>query len=125
MATGAVQFIEFEDDSKELRVTDDARRLLSSLETTVSVCSVAGVYRTGKSFILNQLAGRDATFDTGSSVQACTKGIWMSIVPLDSGASPNNLVLLDTEGLQSIAQSEFTAFPSSPANALLDVSLPD
>eukprot|EP00966_Prymnesium_polylepis_P266380 6153315-Prymnesium_polylepis.1 len=60
-----------------LRSSERRVQCLPALRGTVSVCAVAGVYRTGKSYVLNQLAGRDGAFGTGSTVQACTKGIWM------------------------------------------------
>ena len=99
----AVPFIQVDPNTKALHVTDDARRALSGISTGVSVCAVAGVYRTGKSYILNQLAEHERAFGTGSTVQACTKGIWMFLVTLQTGTT---LVLLDTEGLQSIDQTE-------------------
>ena len=66
----------------------------------------------GKSYILNQLAGCERGFGIGSSVQAHTKGIWIWGAPLAASAAPAatarpaHLLLLDTEGLQSIAQTE-------------------
>ena len=88
-----------------------ARLTFPQLDGTVSVCSVAGVYRTGKSYILNQLASRQSGFGIGSTVQACTKGIWMWGAPLQTGGASTPdaakyMLLLDTEGLQSICQSE-------------------
>ena len=66
--------------------------------------------RTGKSYILNQLAGSDRGFGVGSSVQAKTKGIWLWGAPLkiDNPApgAAQNVLLLDTEGLQSIEATE-------------------
>ena len=47
-----------------------------------------------------------------SSVQACTKGIWIWGAPIhhEAGAAavgaPSNLLLIDTEGLSSIEQTE-------------------
>ena len=103
-------FIQLDSSTGQLRVTDEARALLSKLRGTVAVCAVAGVYRTGKSYILNQLAGRQRVFGVGSSLQACTKGIWMWGAPRKPGCStpgaPNHLLLLDTEGLASISQTE-------------------
>ena len=77
---------------------------------TVGVVAVAGVYRTGKSYILNQLAGTPG-FGVGSTVQAKTKGIWLWGSPLKGSAgqspgAPEHVLLLDTEGLQSISQTE-------------------
>ena len=63
------------------------------------------------SYILNQLAGSaNGGFGIGSSVQACTKGIWLWGAPLSvqkaTPGAPQHLLLLDTEGLQSICQTE-------------------
>jgi len=103
-------FIQLDPKTGQLRVTDEARASLSKLRGTVAVCAVAGVYRTGKSYILNQLAGRQSGFGVGSSVQACTKGIWMWGAPRNLEGStpgaPKHLLLLDTEGLASISQTE-------------------
>lgn len=115
-----------------------------------SVVAAAGLYRTGKSFLLNALlndaslrplddgetgadlggdgsaadgaadgaaeddlarpaAARD--FGVGSSVQACTKGVWLSArrLPdaegLEGDAARRTLVVLDTEGLGSTERS--------------------
>ena len=104
-----IAFIQL-DKAGKLRVTDEARAALSQVRGTVAVCAVAGVYRTGKSYILNQLAGQQQGFGVGSSVQACTKGVWMWGAPLQlQGAAPGapqHLILLDTEGLASISQTE-------------------
>ena len=105
-----VPFIQLDSKTGQLRVTDEARASLSKLRGTVAVCAVAGVYRTGKSYILNQLAGQQSGFGVGSSVQACTKGIWMWGAPLklegNAPGAPKHLLLLDTEGLASISQTE-------------------
>lgn len=64
----------------------------------------------GKSYILNQLAGREYGFGVGGSVQACTKGIWLWGAPIQSQSktpgAPDYVLLLDTEGLQSLNQTE-------------------
>lgn len=42
------------------------------------VIGVAGLYRTGKSYLLNRvLLNRESGFGIGSTINACTKGIWM------------------------------------------------
>lgn len=92
-------------------VTDEAAELLSEIEGDIAVISIAGVYRTGKSFVLNQLAGSTVGFDIGSSVEPCTQGIWMWIVDrkkVDKGLIPDNLtvILLDTEGLASYTKTK-------------------
>jgi hypothetical protein len=101
-------FIQVDPATSKLVVTEEARVALAGLKGSVGVCSVAGLYRTGKSYILNQLAGQDAGFGIGSSVQAHTKGVWVWGAPLEGGTagSPKNILLLDTEGLSSISQTE-------------------
>ena len=99
------------DGQNKLVVTDAARAALSRIDGSIAVCAIAGVYRTGKSYILNQLAGTTAGFCMGSSVQACTKGIWMWGAPLRTPTAaapgaPSHVLLLDTEGLASISQTE-------------------
>lgn len=71
--------------------------------------SIAGVYRSGKSFILNQLAGYKDGFNIGSTVEPCTQGIWMWLV--EDSAQPRGpegcrYLLLDTEGLGSYIKTE-------------------
>ena len=101
--------------TQQLAVTPEARAYLSKLKGTVGVCTVAGVYRTGKSYILNQLAGvgkgaAEQGFGVGSSVQAKTKGIWLwgaALKPSSTApGAPKHVLLLDTEGLQSIDATE-------------------
>ena len=108
-----VPFIQV-DASNRLFVTEEAKAYLGEVNSTVGVVAVAGIYRTGKSFILNQLAGTAGTgFGVGNSVQAKTKGIWLWGSPLHleqtdatDPSAPQELLLLDTEGLQSIDQTE-------------------
>ena len=70
-----VPFIQV-DATNRLFVTEEAKAYLGEVNSTVGVVAVAGIYRTGKSFILNQLAGTAGTgFGVGNSVQAKTKGI--------------------------------------------------
>ncbi|EOD11037.1 hypothetical protein EMIHUDRAFT_470932 [Emiliania huxleyi CCMP1516] len=99
--------------TNKLVVDPKGKQVLESIRGSVGVCSVAGVYRTGKSYILNQLAGRDSGFGVGSSVQACTKGIWLWGAPIErrgssaaAAGAPDYVLLLDTEGLQSLCQTE-------------------
>jgi hypothetical protein len=42
------------------------------------VITVAGKYRTGKSYILNRvLLNQNVGFEVGPTINACTKGLWM------------------------------------------------
>ena len=41
----------------------------------------AGKYRTGKSYLMNRLAGGNSGFGLGDTIQSETKGIWMWAKP--------------------------------------------
>jgi hypothetical protein len=55
------------------------------VEAPVSIISVAGMYRTGKSFLLNHiLIGENHGFEVGPTVEACTKGYDHSVASYKS-----------------------------------------
>jgi Guanylate-binding protein, N-terminal domain len=65
---------------------------------------VAGPYRTGKSFLLNRMLGKSGPdsigFEIGSTVQSCTRGLWIWGRPIKV-SDDLHAILLDTEGLNS------------------------
>lgn len=44
---------------EELRVNQEALRLLQSIQQPLVVVAIVGLYRTGKSYLMNKLAGKD------------------------------------------------------------------
>ncbi|XP_027985723.2 guanylate-binding protein 5 [Eptesicus fuscus] len=89
----------------KLVVNQEALGILSAFTQPLVVVAIVGLYRTGKSYLLNKLAGRNEGFSVGSTVQSHTKGIWMWCVP--HPAEPNHtLVLLDTEGLGDVEKGD-------------------
>ena len=68
------------------------------MKTPLVVVSVVGAYRTGKTYLLNRLMGRQDGFPLGSTVQSKTKGIWAWISKHPT-LPDRLLLLLDTEGL--------------------------
>ncbi|KAH7488052.1 Guanylate-binding protein 1 [Phytophthora ramorum] len=113
-----------------LRVTEQGVSLLESLNEPVAIVCLAGQYRTGKSFFLNQLAshrddlpwtnsdniaianghssnGKAGGFRVGPTTESCTRGIWLW-APQPSVRNPaGQLVLfLDTEGMASTDNDE-------------------
>ncbi|XP_008070714.1 guanylate-binding protein 7-like [Carlito syrichta] len=89
----------------QLRVNQEALEILSAITEPVVVVAIAGLYRTGKSYLMNKLAGKNKGFPLGSTVRSETKGIWMWCMP--HPYKPNNtLVLLDTEGLGDVEKGD-------------------
>lgn len=71
----------------------------------ISVASICGLYRTGKSYLLNLLLERVQRglplFQVGSTTQACTEGLWLwGSVNSDDERSPL-LAFIDCEGFGS------------------------
>lgn len=86
------------------QVHDDGAALLSQLTRKIAVIVVAGTYRTGKSFLLNQLTGQKGTFSVGHTVESHTRGIWVSVPGLVGTTTEGeecDIVFMDSEGLAS------------------------
>ncbi|XP_077192897.1 guanylate-binding protein 3-like [Paroedura picta] len=94
-----------ENKDRKLVVHQEALQLLSGIHQPVVVVAIVGLYRTGKSYLMNKLAGKKSGFPLGSTVQANTKGIWMWCVPYP-GRPDQTLVLLDTEGLGDVEKGD-------------------
>ncbi|XP_066124813.1 guanylate-binding protein 1-like [Saccopteryx bilineata] len=94
-----------ENTKGQLTVNEEALKILSAIRQPVVVVAIVGLYRTGKSYLMNKLAGKKEGFSLGSTVQSHTKRIWMWCVPHPK--KPNlTLVLLDTEGLGDIEKGD-------------------
>ncbi|XP_026639938.1 guanylate-binding protein 4-like [Microtus ochrogaster] len=90
---------------EELMVNPEAIRILEKISQPLVVVAIVGLYRTGKSYLMNRLAGQNHGFSLGSTVQSETKGIWMWCVPHPTKPT-HTLVLLDTEGLGDIEKGD-------------------
>ncbi|XP_027626365.1 guanylate-binding protein 4 isoform X1 [Tupaia chinensis] len=94
-----------ENEDNRLKVNSDAINILERTSEHVVIVAIVGLYRTGKSYLMNRLAGQNHGFPLGSTVRSETKGIWMWCVP--HPLKPNHtLVLLDTEGLGDIEKGD-------------------
>ncbi|XP_018430973.1 PREDICTED: guanylate-binding protein 1-like, partial [Nanorana parkeri] len=89
----------------KLVVNPEAVNILSNIHQPVVVVSIVGMYRTGKSYLMNRLAGAQKGFSLGSTIQSQTKGIWMWCVP-HPRYKDRALVLLDTEGLGDVEKGD-------------------
>ncbi|XP_066232957.1 guanylate-binding protein 4-like isoform X1 [Saccopteryx leptura] len=101
--TGPICLVENQEN--QLTVNTKALEILNKISQPVVVVAIAGLYRTGKSFLMNLLAGQNHGFPLGSTVQSETKGIWMWCVPHPSKQN-HTLVLLDTEGLGDVEKGD-------------------
>jgi hypothetical protein len=55
-------------------LNDDAFEFLKGIEAPIGIVAVAGMYRTGKSYLLNRMIlNRQTGFGVGPSVNPCTK----------------------------------------------------
>ncbi|XP_048670457.1 guanylate-binding protein 5-like isoform X2 [Marmota marmota marmota] len=89
----------------QLVVKQEALQILSAITQPMVVVAIVGLYRTGKSYLMNQLAGKKQGFSVGTTVQSHTKGIWMWCVPHPEKPG-HTLVLLDTEGLGDVEKDD-------------------
>ncbi|KAI7809835.1 guanylate binding protein 1 [Triplophysa rosa] len=89
----------------KLCVTKDAIDILNGINEPVVVVSIVGLYRTGKSYLMNRLAGQQSGFALGNTVESKTKGVWMWCVPHPS-VKGQTLMLLDTEGLGDVQKGD-------------------
>ncbi|NP_001072267.1 guanylate binding protein 2, interferon-inducible [Xenopus tropicalis] len=92
-------------NSNEFVINTEAEQILSQITDPVVVVAIVGKYRTGKSYLMNKLAGSKTGFALGSTIQSKTKGIWMWCVPHPCQPS-HTLVLLDTEGLGDVEKGD-------------------
>ncbi|GAB5575241.1 guanylate-binding protein 5 [Prionailurus iriomotensis] len=94
-----------ENTEGQLVVNQEALEILSGTKNPLVVVAIVGLYRTGKSYLMNKLAGKNKGFSLGSTVQSHTKGIWMWCVPHPKKPD-HTLVLLDTEGLGDVEKGD-------------------
>ena len=71
---------------------------------------ICGPYRTGKSFLANQILQRSRGFKIGNSTNPCTTGIWVWEEPIETTVMTENsekkvkCLILDCEGANSISK---------------------
>ena len=99
------------DFSKGFQINEEALDFLHSIKEEIIIVSVIGKARTGKSYLMNlllDLIGKGNGFQVASSLQSCTKGIWLWGTPKNSLNGKAKIVFLDSEGTSSIDKSTKT-----------------
>lgn len=103
-----VLLLSYQESNREFRLSEEGKNILKNLESPVSIVGVAGMYRTGKSYLLNRvLLNRKFGFGVGPTVNPCTKGIWIWGSPIKGrtlDGSPCSVIILDTEGIGALDQ---------------------
>lgn len=63
-------------DANQFCLNSEGARLFESQTEPFGVLIATGLYRTGKSYLLNQLMGEKDAFKVDPTTEACTRGIW-------------------------------------------------
>lgn len=93
-----IQLISINSDGK-CELNPEAEEFISKIDRNIAVVCVTGLYRTGKSYLLNRLLDRQDGFEIGSTIKSCTKGIWVWCESLS--LKNQEVLILDSEGLGS------------------------
>ena len=83
-------------------INEEAIQFLNSIKGPVSVVTIAGEYRSGKSYLAGTLIGHNGAFKMGDSYKGVTKGFWIydkAIQIPNSTGEIINVIFIDSEGL--------------------------
>ncbi|KAF1898105.1 hypothetical protein Lal_00032869 [Lupinus albus] len=93
----------------KLRLSREGLEAIEKITNPIASVAVIGPYRSGKSFLLNQLLSLscDEGFGVGHMRDTKTKGIWIWGTPIDMDIDGvrTSVFYLDTEGFESIGKS--------------------
>ena len=87
-------------------LNEEGREFLKGIKGPIGVIAVAGMYRTGKSYLLNRmLLDRNKGFGVGPTINPCTKGVWIwgkPVMGTTPEGDPITVLVMDTEGLGAL-----------------------
>ncbi|KAL7198706.1 hypothetical protein ACSBR2_021080 [Camellia fascicularis] len=93
----------------KLRISKEGLEAIQRITTPIAAVAVIGPYRSGKSFLLNQLLSLSCYegFGVGHMRDTKTKGIWVwgAPVEMEINGVKTSVFYLDTEGFESIGKS--------------------
>ncbi|XP_075521374.1 LOW QUALITY PROTEIN: uncharacterized protein LOC142554595 [Primulina tabacum] len=105
----AFPIVEPEPGHSKLRLSREGLEAIERVPTPIAAVAVIGPYRSGKSFLLNQLLSLSCYegFGVGHMRDTKTKGIrvWGTRVEMDIHGVKTSVIYLDTEGFESVGKS--------------------
>ncbi|KAI3829718.1 hypothetical protein L1987_03846 [Smallanthus sonchifolius] len=105
----AIPIIEPDPGHTKLRLSSEGLEAIRRITNPIAAVAVIGPYRSGKSFLLNQLLSLSCYegFGVGHMRDTKTKGIWVwgTPVEMDIDGVKTSVFYLDTEGFESIGKS--------------------
>ena len=110
---GPIKLIEF--DKNNFKLNPTAIDILRSIDQEIIVVSIVGKARTGKSYLMNLLLNTNINsnklnngFKVSSSINSCTRGIWLWNTPRQKPNSSAKIIFIDSEGTNSVDLSTKT-----------------
>lgn len=124
-ASSPIPLLQFSGAERTYSISQQALDAFKTIpaEAQISIVSILGKYRTGKSFILNKIIPQ-GSFLVGNTINSCTKGLWMYLIPknqflehllgkrklenfLKSNESHDNgfVILIDSEGYGGVDEN--------------------
>ncbi|OAY82517.1 Guanylate-binding protein 4, partial [Ananas comosus] len=108
-AERAFPIVEPDPDHTKLHLAREGLEAIRRIKNPIAAVAVIGPYRSGKSFLLNQLLSLscDKGFGVGHMRDTKTKGIWVWGTPVEMvlDGTKVSVVYLDTEGFESVGKS--------------------
>ncbi|OMO78358.1 hypothetical protein CCACVL1_14433, partial [Corchorus capsularis] len=105
----AFPIVEPDPGHTKLRLSREGLEAISRITNPIAAVAVIGPYRSGKSFLLNQLLSLSCYegFGVGHMRDTKTKGIWVwgTPVEVDIDGVRTSVLYLDTEGFESVGKS--------------------
>ncbi|KAL3849916.1 hypothetical protein ACJIZ3_011798 [Penstemon smallii] len=105
----AFPIIEPDPGHTKLRLSREGLKAIERITNPIAAVAVIGPYRSGKSFLLNQLLSLSCYegFGVGHMRDTKTKGIWVwgAPVEIDIDGVKTSVFYLDTEGFESVGKS--------------------
>ncbi|XP_052170047.1 uncharacterized protein LOC127786593 [Diospyros lotus] len=105
----AFPIVEPDPGHTKLRIAREGLEAIEKIKNPIAAVAVIGPYRSGKSFLLNQLLSLSCYegFGVGHMRDTKTKGIWVWGTPLelDINGVKTSVFYLDTEGFESVGKS--------------------